>query len=151
MVDPRPKAANPKKPSIPRPSASVLLISPSNQILLLHRVQTSSSFPSAHVFPGGNLSPSQDGHIPPPEDPARHNDSLAYRIGALRETFEESGMLLAKDGKGELLEVGEEDRDSGRRGVHGEEVRFTEWVGERGGVLDTGKDFCLLRRCGDAD
>ncbi|KAK5242169.1 hypothetical protein LTR40_012886, partial [Exophiala xenobiotica] len=40
-----------KAPKPASPSASVILVSPSNEILLLHRVQTSSAFPSAHVFP----------------------------------------------------------------------------------------------------
>lgn len=66
----------------PQPSASVMLISSSNQILMLHRVSTSSSFPSAHVFPGGNLSEFQDGTIPPPGDARRHEDSMPYRCVA---------------------------------------------------------------------
>ena len=45
-----------KAPAIPRPSASVLLVSPNNQVLLLQRVKQSSSFASAHVFPGGKIS-----------------------------------------------------------------------------------------------
>ncbi|RMD39371.1 hypothetical protein DV735_g5760, partial [Chaetothyriales sp. CBS 134920] len=53
-----------KDPSVPSPSASVILISPTNTVLLLHRKQTSSAFPSAHVFPGGNLDAS-DGELPP--------------------------------------------------------------------------------------
>ena len=47
--------ATPKAPVAPRPSSSVLLISPQNEILLLHRVSHSSSFAAAHVFPGGHL------------------------------------------------------------------------------------------------
>lgn len=71
-------------PPEPRPSASIILLSPTNQVLLLHRVKTSSAFPSAHVFPGGNLSDYHDvdvggAGLPPPGNPARHEDSLAYR------------------------------------------------------------------------
>ena len=120
--------------------ASVLLISPTNQILLLHRVQTSSSFPSAHVFPGGTLSAKHDGEIPAPDSPLRHEDGEAYRLAAIRETFEESGILLAKNKKtGRLLtEVGDEEREEGRKAVHGGKVKFTEWLAEKGGVADTG-------------
>ncbi|KAK0115510.1 hypothetical protein ONS95_000212 [Cadophora gregata] len=115
---------------------SILLISPKNQILLLHRVRTSSSFPSAHVFPGGNLSPS-DGHIPAPNDKDRHVDGRSYRIGAIRECFEESGILLArrKDGVG-LLEVEDEVREKGRRDVHEGKIAFEKWVEGLGGVVD---------------
>ncbi|KAI9047582.1 hypothetical protein LZ554_008295 [Drepanopeziza brunnea f. sp. 'monogermtubi'] len=126
-----------KKVSEPRPSASILLISPRNEILLLHRVRTSSSFPSAHVFPGGNLSASQDGAIPGPEDEARHVDGRAYRVGAIRECFEESGILLARKKNGEgLLEVEDSVREQGRKDVHAGRVRFEEWVERLGGVVD---------------
>ncbi|CZR55518.1 related to NUDIX family hydrolase [Phialocephala subalpina] len=122
----------------PRPSASILLISPTNEILLLHRVRTSTSFASAHVFPGGNLSSTQDGDIPSPTSPNRHLDGRPYRLGAIRECFEESGILLAKrkDGGGELLDVEEEVREKGRKDVHAGRVRFEDWVESMGGVVD---------------
>ncbi|KAE8384502.1 hypothetical protein BDV23DRAFT_191587 [Aspergillus alliaceus] len=121
---PKPKP----KPSVPRPSSSVVLISPKNEVLLLHRVKTSTSFASAHVFPGGNLS-DQDGQCPPVEDPKRHDDALWYRNAALRELFEESGILLAKDqSSGEMLVVSEQKREEGRRRIHRNEVTFAEWL-----------------------
>jgi 8-oxo-dGTP pyrophosphatase MutT (NUDIX family) len=116
------------------------LISPSNEILLLHRVRTSSSFPSAHVFPGGNLSASQDGEIPSSSDPKRHIDGPAYRLGAIRECFEESGILLAKrKGSDQLLEVPEEEREKARKDIHAGKVKFPEWVELQGGIVDCGK------------
>lgn len=138
-----------------RPSSSVILLSPTNQVLLLHRVQTSTSFPSAHVFPGGNLSPFHEGALPlpPAGSPDRHRDSPAYRLAAIRETFEESGILLARrrrrrrlpssspddngNGSGNddsghdgfpLLAVPEADRDRARRDVHGDRLHFADWV-----------------------
>nr|POE62791.1 putative nudix hydrolase 7 [Quercus suber] len=126
-----------KPPGVPRPSSSVLLISPQNQVLLLQRVKQSSSFPSAHVFPGGNVSTMHDGAAPPPDDPARHVDSPVYRMAAIRETFEESGILLARNnGFGRLLEVPEAEREAGRRGVHGNEVAFPTWLAQKGGRAD---------------
>ncbi|KAJ5156147.1 hypothetical protein N7492_008950 [Penicillium capsulatum] len=117
-----------KQPSVPRPSSSVILISPQNEVLLLHRVQTSSSFASAHVFPGGNLS-DQDGSCPPPGDYARHYDSPAYRRGALRELFEESGILLAKDKvSGSMLPLDEPTREEGRRLIHQNQTTFDDWL-----------------------
>ncbi|MCJ1327432.1 hypothetical protein MMC10_004101 [Thelotrema lepadinum] len=132
-------------PAIPQPSASVILLSPSNQILLLHRVRTSSAFPSAHVFPGGNLSEDQDGPIPPPESPLRHVDSEVYRRAAIRECFEESGILLActkggvlrGDGNG-MLQVPQEEKERARKDVHANRLKFAEWVDSMGGELDVG-------------
>ncbi|TVY56991.1 putative nudix hydrolase 7, partial [Lachnellula cervina] len=147
MAPPRPELekqymssnSKPKKEiAEPKPSASILLISPTNQILLLHRVQTSSSFASAHVFPGGNLSTSQDGEIPGPRDGGRHVDGMAYRIGAIRETFEESGILLAKKEDGSLLEVEEGVREKARKEIHAGKLKFQDWVKSLGGVIDSG-------------
>lgn len=137
----KPNGSKPRAPpGPPSPSASVLLISPTNQILLLHRVRHSSSFPSAHVFPGGNLDDFHDGEIPGVDDPGRHVDGEAYRMGAIRETFEESGILLAKNaGFGRLIEVEDEEREKGRKAVHGKEIKFEEWLNKVGGRADVGK------------
>ena len=122
---------------------SVILVSPTNQILLLHRVQTASSFPSAHVFPGGNISAEQDGELPPEGDPLRHEDLTPYRLAAIRECFEESGILLAVPesqpvgGPQRLLDVSETEREEGRREVHSNRVRFTEWLRSHGARADT--------------
>ena len=135
-----------KPPPAPRPSASVLLVSPTNQVLMLKRVQSSLAFPSAHVFPGGNLSEFHEGVIPPADDPACHEDSLAYRLGAIRETFEESGILLARENANPggvsgvapaLLTLPPSEKAEGRRAVYANEKRFVDWVEEVGGVVDT--------------
>ncbi|KAF4975660.1 hypothetical protein FZEAL_7595 [Fusarium zealandicum] len=119
----------------PRPSSSVLLVSPVNDVLLLHRVHTSTSFASAHVFPGGNLDPYHDGMIPDVESLERHQDGLAYRIGAVRETFEETGILLAKR-DGELINLSVDERDKAREQIHGNQVRFLEWLETLGAEAD---------------
>jgi 8-oxo-dGTP pyrophosphatase MutT (NUDIX family) len=132
-----------KAPKPASPSASVILVSPTNEILLLHRVQTSSAFPSAHVFPGGNLEPS-DGDLPSnPTDINRHLDSLAYRTGAIRELFEESGILLARESKDakSLLSVPRDQRQNGRDAVHKGSTSLSEWLKSISpqAVLDTGR------------
>lgn len=119
----------------------MILVSPTNEILLLHRVQTSSSFPSAHVFPGGNISPSQDGECPPPEDPKSHDDAIHYRRAAIRELFEESGILLARDrSTGQMVHVDEAERERGRHAIHREEITFQKWLEEQNSAAepDTG-------------
>jgi 8-oxo-dGTP pyrophosphatase MutT (NUDIX family) len=141
-----------KAPAVPRPSASVLLVSPQNQFLLLQRVKQSSSFASAHVFPGGNVSTFHDGEMPGPDSPERHVDSDIYRMAAIRETFEESGIILARNaGFGRLIEVPEAEREEGRREVHSNKVKFEKWLAGKGGRADTGQSsfvwncrFCAL-------
>ncbi|KAK7528637.1 uncharacterized protein IWZ02DRAFT_17691 [Phyllosticta citriasiana] len=128
-----------KPPSPPRPSASILLVSPTNEVLLLHRVQTSSSFPSAHVFPGGNCSATNDGEIPGVDDEARHRDGDVYRWAAIRETFEESGLLLArKRGQEGLLRVSEEEREKARKDIHSGTRRFKDVLAEWDAEADLG-------------
>jgi 8-oxo-dGTP pyrophosphatase MutT (NUDIX family) len=82
--------------------------------------------------------------LPSPEDPAYHRDGLAYRLAAIRETFEESGILLAKKiGRGRdagLLHVPDEVREAGRRLVHSSKVKFTDWLKEQGGEPDVGTE-----------
>ncbi|KAF7553750.1 hypothetical protein G7Z17_g3418 [Cylindrodendrum hubeiense] len=129
-------AASKRPLSEPRPSSSVLLLSPQNQVLLLHRVQTSTSFASAHVFPGGNLDPFHDGAIPAVGSPDRHQDGLAYRLGAIRETFEETGILLAKK-NGELVNLSIEERDAARKKIHGNQTSFLDWCASLGAEPDT--------------
>ena len=118
--------------------SSILLISPRNKILLLHRVNTSSSFASAHVFPGGHIDP-LDGPLPPLEDPRRHEDSDVYRLAAIRECFEESGLLLAKriNHTDALIELEEQQRDDGRKSIHSHEVSFLDWLKRTEAVPDT--------------
>ncbi|KAL8369624.1 hypothetical protein RB595_000113 [Gaeumannomyces hyphopodioides] len=122
----------------PRPSASILLVSPANEVLLLHRVQTSSAFPSAHVFPGGNLSGFHESSHVELEDPLAQGDSAEFRAAAIRETFEESGILLAVDAatRGGPVELTAAQCDAGRRAVHANEVTFARWLEGVGGVPD---------------
>ncbi|EER43003.1 40S ribosomal protein S21 [Histoplasma capsulatum var. duboisii H88] len=114
--------------TIPKPSASVILISPRNEVLLLHRVQTSSSFPSAHVFPGGNIS-SQDGDFPPAGHSDSHDEGPHYRRAAIRELFEESGILLAKNRRtGKMIYVDADQREIGRHAIHKNKITFNQWL-----------------------
>jgi 8-oxo-dGTP pyrophosphatase MutT (NUDIX family) len=135
----KPKAkAKSKGLSPARPSASVVLLSPANEVLLLHRVQTSTSFASAYVFPGGNVDAFHDGDVPAEGEAGRHEDGPAYRMAAVRECFEEAGLLLArrKDRPGDMLVLGAEEREAARRRVHGSDVRFAAWLDSVGGLPD---------------
>ena len=94
----------------------------------------------AHVFPGGNLSAKQDGDIPDVADGRGHQDSKVYRLGAIRECFEESGILLAKrlDDPEKLLELKDEERENGRHAIHTNSTSFKNWLKDKGGVPDIG-------------
>lgn len=148
--------ATPKAPVPPRPSSSVLLISPQNEVLLLHRVSSSSSFAAAHVFPGGHLDAYHGETLPPPPDTRRHEDGEAYRLAAIRETFEESGILLAHPSSAsaqttdpndsiQLLQLTDDERDEGRKLIHNHKVLFSDWLSSNGGVADTKGLFCFTR------
>ncbi|KAA1469375.1 hypothetical protein DENSPDRAFT_763200, partial [Dentipellis sp. KUC8613] len=66
--------------AVPRPSASLIVVNSQNEVLMVHRNPQATSFGGVHVFPGGNYDAKQD---------------ESYQMTAIRETFEESGLLLA--------------------------------------------------------
>ena len=109
-------------------------------------MKTSSAFAAAHVFPGGNVDTFHDGDLPPEGDTSRHDDSRAYRLAAIRETFEESGIVLAKNnGFGRLIEIEENDREQGRKKTHNKEIQFEKWLASKGGRADLGmRHVCVL-------
>ncbi|KAK0735179.1 hypothetical protein B0T26DRAFT_691046 [Lasiosphaeria miniovina] len=138
-----------KTPKRLRLAASVILVSPTNQVLLLKRVETSSSFASAHVFPGGNLSTFHEGTLlgAVDESTKEFQDGTAYRLAAVRETFEESGILLARPLAADqsrsgslnnqaLLHLPDAAREEGRRETHDNKIKFIEWLESQGGAPD---------------
>jgi 8-oxo-dGTP pyrophosphatase MutT (NUDIX family) len=108
----------PSKPATPRPAATVVLMRDAEggpEVLLLRRSGRSRFVPGAYVFPGGRVDASDaapnivdhldglDGDrasrrlgLPDGDPPA-----LAYYLAAIREAFEETGILVgtsASDG-----------------------------------------------------
>ncbi|MFZ5586287.1 MAG: NUDIX hydrolase [Thermodesulfobacteriota bacterium] len=87
-----------RPPAQPQPSASVVLVDPRRggpepfAVFLLRRSQKSSFMPDRFVFPGGRVEP-EDG--PDPLAPP------ALRRCALRELWEEAGVLLARRADGQ--------------------------------------------------
>lgn len=104
-----------------RPASTVILVREQErelQVYLLRRSSGMGFFPGSYVFPGGALDADEwnsefwQPHIdPPPEDLLKHfgpglnaKDLIAYGVAAIRETFEEAGVLLA-GGKGDFSET----------------------------------------------
>ncbi|MDT8340965.1 MAG: hypothetical protein RQ751_05585 [Longimicrobiales bacterium] len=108
----------PATPPTPRPAATILLLrdGPAGvETLMLRRVRSSGFVPGAYVFAGGRV----DGVDGAPEATARLRGltpeaagrrlglapdtsppATAYYVAALREAFEETGVLVARDTTG---------------------------------------------------
>ena len=97
---------------VARPAATLALLRDADspaaggpQVLMLQRAPSAAFLGGAYVFPGGALEPSDtDPRLVqrvknlPSEDPP-----IAYWVAAIRECFEESGVLLACDANGQLI------------------------------------------------
>jgi len=94
--------------SAPRPAATLILLREGLEVLMLQRVQSAAFLGGAYVFPGGSLDP-QDGSsdrvigLSEAQAIERLNVSsggIAYYVAAIRECFEEAGILLALEANG---------------------------------------------------
>lgn len=112
------------KALVPRPAATVTLVreAPGGfEVLMVQRNFQSVFMPGMHVFPGGGV----DGRDASDEiaalcvglDDAQasrrlgiERGGLAYWVAAIRESFEEAGLLLACDDAGELVTLDDEVR-----------------------------------------
>jgi 8-oxo-dGTP pyrophosphatase MutT (NUDIX family) len=115
-----------------RPAATVMLVRDGAEpapleVLMVRRSLQSEFVSGAYVFPGGALDPS-DGSGGEPFCAGRTDEEtsailgiegggLAYWVAALRECFEEAGILLAYRADGSLLSLGDP----------AEEERFSEY------------------------
>ena len=109
----------PARPAVPRPAATIVLLRPGPrggpEVLLLRRVRTAGFVPGAWVFPGGRVDRDDatsaliqrvDGldsesaarrlDLPPDADPP----AIAYYLAAVREAFEETGLLVGRTRSG---------------------------------------------------
>jgi recombination protein RecT len=107
----------PAVPATPRPAATVVLLRDSAdemEVLLLRRIRTAGFVPGAYVFPGGRVDGADamnavvdrvDGLSADEAErrldlPGAQPPALAYYLAAVREAFEETGILVgcAADG-----------------------------------------------------
>lgn len=124
-----PEAINEGPPVVPRPSATVLVVRQTDpwELLMVQRPGGADFAPGAFVFPGGTV----------------HADDRSFadeiRAAAVREVFEETGILLVRDAGARdadavraVVEDGKSFADALRKvGLtpdFGELVMFARWV-----------------------
>jgi 8-oxo-dGTP pyrophosphatase MutT (NUDIX family) len=137
-------------PAAPRDAATVVILRTAAdgagvEILMLRRTAAMKFAPGAYVFPGGSVDPADYGtavgwHGPPPaEFGARLGASAevarALVCAAVRETFEESGVLLAGvPGSPPTVPAGP-SWDADRAALAAGTLTFAELLSRRGLVL----------------
>jgi 8-oxo-dGTP pyrophosphatase MutT (NUDIX family) len=133
----------------PRDAATVLLMRDrpgGPEAYLLRRVKGMSFAGGMHVFPGGSVDPADaEAHVrwtgPPPAQWAewfRCDEPLARALvcAAVRETFEESGVLLAGPSPDEVLaDVSSDEWEAEREALEAREHSLSELLDRRGLVL----------------
>src|SRR6185369_8122118 len=118
------------------------------EVYLLRRVPTMPFAPRMHVFPGGSVDP-RDADVavrwagPPPAawaDVLHVDEPLARALvcAAVRETFEESGVLLAGPTAESVVDdTTGADWEADRTALEAREVSFTSFLEHRGLRLRT--------------
>jgi 8-oxo-dGTP pyrophosphatase MutT (NUDIX family) len=105
-----------ESPVFPRPAATVVLVRDAGdrlEALLLRRTRKSAFVPGAYVFPGGRVDP-DDAHadviarldgLTPDQAGSRlaveGQQAIGYYLAAVREAFEETGLLIGRSRSGE--------------------------------------------------
>lgn len=94
----------PRTPAPTRPAATVLLLRDGPQgleVLMTRRSMTASFAPGAYVFPGGGIDAADAAaHGQASRRPTQDDLRLTQAIAAIRESFEELGILLARRADG---------------------------------------------------
>jgi glyoxylase-like metal-dependent hydrolase (beta-lactamase superfamily II)/8-oxo-dGTP pyrophosphatase MutT (NUDIX family) len=89
-----------REPALPRPAATVLLLRDSPrglEVLMTRRSATASFAPGAYVFPGGGVDALDTAaHAQARRRPGQSDLHLTQAIAAIRESYEELGVLLAR-------------------------------------------------------
>lgn len=131
----------PPETSVPiRPAATILLIrdAPALEVLMVKRHHETASHAGALVFPGGKTHAGD-------HDPAWASRTLGWdatpaderplRIAAVREVYEEAGVLLARDRAGQPF-AGDERAAAARDAVMRDARSFLDLIHELDVVLD---------------
>ena len=107
MVRPAQQLHEWREPAPLRPAATILLLrdaAPGIEVLMTRRSLKASFAPGAYVFPGGALDPADQSpaaRAVSRSRPDQHDEILSYATAAVREAFEELGVLLANQANSE--------------------------------------------------
>jgi 8-oxo-dGTP pyrophosphatase MutT (NUDIX family) len=126
------------EPVVPRPAATILLLrdgADGLEVLMTVRHEASGFAAGALVFPGGKVD-AADAELrcfcagpPGLDDMGLDDEALGFRVAAIRETFEECGILLARHrGAGALLSAAEFAALRGRHAEEADAKRFAALV-----------------------
>jgi glyoxylase-like metal-dependent hydrolase (beta-lactamase superfamily II)/8-oxo-dGTP pyrophosphatase MutT (NUDIX family) len=137
-----------REPATPRPAATVLLLrdgAEGLEVLMTRRSPTASFAPGAYVFPGGGIDAADaQAHDIAARRPTQADLHLTQAIAAIRESFEELGLLLARhrDGRpADAADIAALDR----------RAPFAAQCRERGLVLAADQVFVLAHWITDRD
>ena len=148
MVRPNQLLHTQREPAPPRPAATVLLLrdTPAGIEVLMTRRSTSASFaPGAYVFPGGGVDAADAAaHANARRRPGQSDLHLTQAIAAIRESFEELGVLLARRADG-VWPSGQDIAALDRRAA------FAPQCATRGLVLAADEVFVLAHWITDRD
>ena len=137
-----------REPAPPRPAATVLLLRDGPQgveVLMTRRSPTASFAPGAYVFPGGGIDAADaQAHTLAARRPTQQDERLTQAIAAIRESFEELGILLARHADG---------RPAGAQDAAGMDrhAPFLAQCSERGLVLAADDVYVLAHWITDRD
>src|SRR5688572_8830182 len=137
-----------REPALPRPAATVLLLrdgAAGLEVLMTRRSPSASFAPGAYVFPGGMLDGSDaQAHASAAQRPEQEGQRLTQAIAAIRESFEELGILLARHADGRAADA-KDVAALDRHGVLAEQCR------DRGLLLAADQVFVLAHWITDRD
>ncbi len=100
-----------REPVATRPAATVLLLrdgAAGVEVLMTRRSPTASFAPGAYVFPGGGIDAADaaaHAHADAARRPGQDDMRLTQAIAAIRESFEELGILLARHADGRMADA----------------------------------------------
>jgi recombination protein RecT len=152
MVRPTQQLHPAREPAPVRAAATVLLLRDSEagiEVLMTRRSGTASFAPGAYVFPGGQIDAADEAaaHIAA-RRPTQSGLQLTQAIAAIREGFEELGVLLARHADGRPVSA--QDIASMDRSTTSP-VSFAEQCAARGLVLASDQVFTLAHWITDRD
>jgi 8-oxo-dGTP pyrophosphatase MutT (NUDIX family) len=132
-------------PAAARDASTVVIVGQAGDILMMKRPGTMKFAAGAYVFPGGRVDeadsdPRIGWHGTPPEEfaallGASPEQARALVVAAVRETYEESGILLAGSPDGQTVVPDGPEWDADRAAIRAGELPFPDLLGKHGLVI----------------